>query len=166
MNMSDEETQIEEIKRLIAGKAEASPEVLRKVEAALASNSNSSQLWVWRGILIQLGSDPAAYTTEDVEASFKRAVELDPNNAEAFEELGYLYDAVLNDLSSALAAFRKAVALDVRPASVAGLARVLAELGDREGALGLLASPTAKYYDAPEVVQVRQEIESGMWSPE
>jgi tetratricopeptide (TPR) repeat protein len=62
-----------------------------------------------RGNLIELGSADIPYTFEDALACYERAVSIDPNFAEGYEEIGHFYDAVMPNPSRARRAFRKAV---------------------------------------------------------
>ncbi|MGB8367653.1 MAG: hypothetical protein ACLPYZ_04830 [Limisphaerales bacterium] len=61
-----------------------------------------------RGDLIQLGSKSCPHPLEEALHSFQCAVELDPQFAEAWDELGHYYEAVLDDEKTAQEHFEKA----------------------------------------------------------
>ncbi len=109
-------------------KDESSPVPLRLVEEALAQHPGSASLYCIRGDCIQLWNVPE-YELKDALASYERAAALDPQCAEAYESIGYYYDAIDEDLEKAEAAFRRAVELGGGEQSYAGLARVMAERG-------------------------------------
>jgi len=54
-----------------------------------------------RGNLIELGPENTPHTLQDALESYQTAVKLDPKFAEAWEEIGHYYDAVLADEKSA-----------------------------------------------------------------
>jgi tetratricopeptide (TPR) repeat protein len=90
---------------------EASLELIALADEAVRIFSQSPQLWCMRGCLIQLGPEGNPHSLDDALASFKHAIELDPQFAEAWEEIGYFYDYVLDDEASAQPYFREAVRL-------------------------------------------------------
>ena len=119
------------IRAELAKTDEATEEVVNKVDQALKQFPLSPALWCLRGDLIQL-SDHEGYTLEDALNSYKRAIELDPNNAEPYEAIGRFYNAVNDDPARAEAYFRKAVALGGGEGSERGLAEVLEELKQKQ----------------------------------
>ena len=76
---------------------DASLAVVALADEAVRAFPRSARLWVLRGDLIQLGSESCPHPLEEALCSFQRAVELDPRFAEAWDELGHYYDAVLDD---------------------------------------------------------------------
>ena len=105
-------------------------EVVKRVDEALEKFPSSPALWCLRGDVIQL-SDDIDYVLEAALNSYKKAIELDPNNAETYEEIGHFYNAVNDAPATAESYFRKAVALGGGESSKRGLAGVLAELNQR-----------------------------------
>jgi len=81
------------IRTALAEKRLTPDQALPLVDAELES-SEAASLLVLRGILIQV-SDEGPYTLEDAQSSFERAIELAPDDPEAYEELGHLHDAVI-----------------------------------------------------------------------
>jgi tetratricopeptide (TPR) repeat protein len=97
------------LKRLL--KAKRWEEALTKVDALLAANPFAAQLYLLRGQLIQLQSEGTAYSLEDAEASFRRALELDDTSIDVLVELMHFYDAVCADTPKALKYAKKVKAL-------------------------------------------------------
>lgn len=83
-------------------------EAVPLIEAELASAETASLL-VLRGVLIQV-SEEGPLTLDDARTSFERAIELAPDDAEAYEELGHLHDAVPPDRDKAEELYRLALA--------------------------------------------------------
>ena len=139
---------------------------LRLVDQALAEHPTSAGLWNRRGDLIQLLEDEAEpYSLADARTSYERARAVDPTDPQAYESLGYFFDAVAGRLGEAEGMFRKAIELGAGPSSWAGLARVLAQLGQVQEALDLLARSSCPCADARQVIDVRDDINEGFWSP-
>jgi tetratricopeptide (TPR) repeat protein len=158
---------IEEQTPAIGSRHQASSAGLRLVERALAEHPQSSRLWNRRGDLIQLlDENLGSYSLEDARDSYERARAADLNDPEAYESLGYFFDAVDEQLDEAERMFRKAIELGAGAGSWVGLARVLAEMGRRDEALTLLAADTCPHANVRDVVDVRGEIEDGRWDPE
>ena len=139
---------------------------LRLLDEALVEHPASVRLWNRRGDFIQLleEMDPP-YSLSDALASYERARALDPTDSEAYESLGYFFDAVADRVGDAEDMFRKAIELGAGADSWAGLARVLAQLDRSEEALKLLEPGSCPYADAPSVVDVRWEINQGRLGP-
>ena len=143
---------------------EASVEVMALVEQAVAAYPHNAKLWCIRGDLIQLSTVEAEYELDDALRSYQRAASVTPDWAEAYEEMGYFYDAVKADPAAAEDPFQKAIDLGAGVHSYYGLARALAELNREEEALSLLAPTHCPYSNEPEIVEIREEIKAGMWS--
>lgn len=82
-------------------------EALAKVDELLVSNPLAAQLYLLRGQLIQLQRENTQYSLDDVETSFKMAVELDATYFDALVELMHFYDAVCPDTPKAIEYARK-----------------------------------------------------------
>jgi len=87
---------------------EAPNELLDLADEAVQAFPESPKLWVMRGNLIELGTGETAHTLDDALASYERAVLIDPNFVEGWEEIGYFYDAIMDDEERARQAFQKA----------------------------------------------------------
>ena len=83
-------------------------EALVLVAAELAIAETPSLL-VLRGVLTQVSEHPSL-TLEDARTSFERAIELAPDDPEAYEELAHFFDAVEPDRDKAEAFYRLALA--------------------------------------------------------
>ncbi len=119
-----------------------------------------------RGDAIQLCTDITSEPLSDeILECYRRAVELNSASIEGWESIGYFLDAARDDFAAASAAFQRAIALGGSPDSFAGLARVLAQMGDREQALKMLNPSHCQFSQAGSVVKMRAEIEAGLWNP-
>ena len=101
----------EYIERLFASwpRGEAAPdELLALADEAVRAFPASAKLWVMRGNLIELGTGETSHALHDALVSYERAVSIDPNFAEGWEEIGYYYDAVMDDEERARPAFQRA----------------------------------------------------------
>jgi tetratricopeptide (TPR) repeat protein len=138
-------------------------EAVRLVEEGLSAFPKCAKLWCMKGDLIQL-SDGPPYELADALRCYKKAAELAPDSPEAFESLGFFFDAIESDMSRAEIAFRKAVELGGGPHTYAGLARVLSGQGhNTEELLAMLdACPHAQ---SPPVQEMRSELVKGAWKP-
>jgi tetratricopeptide (TPR) repeat protein len=87
---------------------DASLAVIALADEAVRAFPLSARLWVMRGDLIQLGPGDCSHPLEESLRSYQRAIELDPQFAEAWDELGHYYDAVLGDEKTAQEHFEKA----------------------------------------------------------
>jgi hypothetical protein len=113
------------IRDRLAQKRLTPDEALPLVEAELAVIETSSLL-VLRGILIQV-SEEGSQTLDDARVSFERAIELAPDDPEAYEELGHLHDAVLPDRDKAEKLYRLALAKGAGASCQEALDELLAE---------------------------------------
>jgi tetratricopeptide (TPR) repeat protein len=152
---------IDEIDRLwVAGRY---ADALRVVEKAVVEYPESVDLLCSFGDLIQL-SNCDVYKLADALSAYERAIALDPQWAEPYEEVGYYWDNYFDDFARAEVVFRKAIELGAGAHSYAGLARVLAERGT--GTAEVLAFLDGCPYVGETVIQeMRSEIEKGLWAP-
>jgi tetratricopeptide (TPR) repeat protein len=91
--------------------SEAPDEALSLADEAVRLYPNSTKLWIMRGNLIELGTGRTAHTLEDALACYEQAVKLDPTCVEAYEEIGYFLDNIMDEPTRAEPYFRKAEAL-------------------------------------------------------
>ena len=103
-----EDDYISELRVSWPKEGDASVAVVALVDEAVRVFPRSARLWVMRGDIIQLGSESCPHPLEEALRSFQRAVEIDPQFAEAWDELGHYYDAVLDDEKTAQEYFEKA----------------------------------------------------------
>src|SRR4051794_39085358 len=87
---------------------DVSLETIALADEAVRAFPASARLWVIRGDLIQLGPASNPHSLEDALASYQRAVDIDPDSVEAWEWIGYYYDAVLDDEATARTYFQEA----------------------------------------------------------
>jgi tetratricopeptide (TPR) repeat protein len=76
---------------------ETPPERYDLIEEAIRAHPRSATLWCLRGAFIQLGPDDGRYVLEDALESYRKAIEVEPECAEGWEELGHYYDVHLDD---------------------------------------------------------------------
>lgn len=107
----------------------ASAALLAEIEDEL-ERAPSAELWILRGDALQL-SDSDEDDLDEVEASYRKAIELDPNSADAYESLGHFILAMDDDAEASLEYFRKALALGAGDSAREGLREAEAELRDR-----------------------------------
>ena len=113
-------TEDDYISRLRAGwpqGSDASLQVIALADEAVRSFPQSPRLLVMRGNLIQLGPESCPHPLEEALHCYRRAVEIEPHFAEAWEEIGHYYDAVLDDEDGARPYFERAKALKGEPAA-------------------------------------------------
>jgi tetratricopeptide (TPR) repeat protein len=160
--MRNEDEYLDALRDLVNDKGHTLPEAFSVLEEALQVFPASSELWCLRGDLIA-GSDGVRHALGEALASYEQAVLLNPSCAEAYHAIGNYYDVFTDDLKRSEEAFRKALGLWAASESVAGLARVLAQRGQREEALSLLAGHPIP--SDPDIEVMRREILDGIWDP-
>ena len=89
---------------------------------------------------------------------------IDPSFPEAYESIGYYFDAIDIDLGRSEAAFREAVRCGAGDSSVVGLARVLSERGHSTSRI-LSFIDQHDVDHSPRFQEIREEIEAGLWRP-
>ena len=99
-------------------------EALQLVEAELARTETASLL-VLRGTLIQL-PESGRLTLDEARESFERAIQLAPDDPEAYEELSHYFDAVMPDHQKAKQFYRLALDKGAGPACQEALQELLA----------------------------------------
>ena len=68
----------------------------------------SVRLLVMRGNLIELGPENSPHSLDDALACYQKAIEIDPQFAEAWEDIGYFQHTVLDDETAAQPYFHEA----------------------------------------------------------
>ncbi len=85
---------IQRLRTLWPREGDASLKAISMADAAVAAFPRSALLWCMRGDLIQLGPVDCPYGLDEALTSYRRAVEIDPRCAEAWEEISHHYDTV------------------------------------------------------------------------
>jgi len=155
-----------EYTNLIRSRAQAEDtignEIIELIDEAVSLYPQSSALWCLRGDLLQRGEDDKKYDLSDALSSYTKAIEIDPNFAEAYESIGYYYDVIDDDPEKAVKAFERAVELGAGIDSYVGLARVMAELkNDKKSIQAFLNN--SPFREAQKVKTIWKEIASGMY---
>ena len=86
---------------------EVSLETIALTGEAVQAFPHSPKLWVIRGDLLQLGPSDSPYPLEESLVCYKRAIEIDPQFAEAWESAAHFHDAVLGDEETAAPYFKE-----------------------------------------------------------
>jgi tetratricopeptide (TPR) repeat protein len=157
---------LEKISQLWPDSDEVSPEVLALSDEAVQAYPDAPELWCMRGHLIELAPEDYPVPLSEAANCYRKAADLDPEYADAWESLGYYLDNYDEDLDEAEEAFRRAIKAGGDADSYIGLARVLAQKGQKEVALKVLSAPDCPFAEEQEVLDMRGEIEEGLWSPE
>lgn len=169
-----EEDYIERIHDRWPAEGEDATQLISLAKAGVAAFPESAELQCLKGDLLQHRLFQTEQVWEDnpkaekaraeILSCYERAVVLNPTLAEAYESIGYFYDTIENDVPSAEEPFEKAVELGGEADSHVGLARVRVQLGhDPDEVIAWLEE--SPYADAPEVVELIEEIRNGDWSP-
>jgi uncharacterized protein HemY len=140
-----------------------SRELVDLCSQAVAEHPESSTLWYDLGIIMDRCHEDYGFNAADFRRCFENAIECDPNNVEAFQELGYVLDVYFSEFASAEQAFRKAIELGAKHESYFGRARVLAQVGRTEDALNSLSEDACPFHDHPDIQKLRSEILDGIW---
>jgi len=143
-------------------------ELVRLVDEAIQQCGPSAGLLCVKGDLVRLAPADMRFLPSDEPADYyRKALEIDPRCWEAWEELGYCYD-IDCAFDMAIDAFRHSIALGGGANSFYGLARCLAQRGDKSEALQTVSQALASCgsaEDAQELRQLKDEIERGIWDP-
>ena len=103
-----EEEYIAELRKRWPRKADATLETVALADEATRAFPRSPKLWCMRGDLIQIGPQNCPHSLNEALVSYKKAIEINPSFAEAWEEAGYFYQEVLDDEPAAQPYFREA----------------------------------------------------------
>ena len=106
-----EDDYIAELRSRVPDEGDLSLEVIALADEAVRAFPGSARLWCLRGDLIQIGPESCPHPLEEALASYRRAIEIDPGFADAWDEVGHFYDAVLDDERGAERYFREAARL-------------------------------------------------------
>ncbi len=99
------------------GKCEATLETLAFADQAVRDFPRSATLWVIRGNLLEMGPKESPLPLEESLVCYKKAIEIDPQFAEAWGEAGFFYHNVLDDEAAAKTYFEEAARLRGRHAA-------------------------------------------------
>jgi hypothetical protein len=127
--MSNPDDYIEQIHDNLMRNEKALPRDLELIEAAIREFPDLAELWILRGDLIQLSDEGGVSTLRDAETSYLKAIELEPENPEGYESLGFYYDVVMADPVTAKAQFERAIDLGAGESAQEGLADVMDQIG-------------------------------------
>lgn len=123
---------IVDLRRRVAREGVASPDDIDALDDILEAEGASVDLLILRGQLIQLVADGRPDELEEAFACYQEALELDPNSAEAHEEIGHFLDDVADEPGEAVSFFRKAIELGAGPSAHEGLRSALSQLDSEE----------------------------------
>jgi tetratricopeptide (TPR) repeat protein len=135
-------------------------EIIELVDEAISLYPQSSALWCLRGDLLQRAEDDKKYELSDAFNSYTKAIEIDPNCAEAYESIGYYHDVIDDDPEKAKGAFERAIELGAGVDSYVGLARVMAELKNDKKSIQTFLN-NSPFAETQKVKAIWAEIASG-----
>jgi len=121
-----------DIRRRVAREGLASPDDIDAIDDILEAEGGSVELLILRGQLIQLVANGRPDELEEAFACYQEAIELDPDSAEAHEEIGHFLDGVADEPGEAVPFFRKAIELGAGASAEEGLRDVLSQLESEE----------------------------------
>jgi len=121
---------IKSIRFEFAADEKAAGKLLERVDEGLRLFPESAELWCLRGHLIQL-SEREEYYHQDALESYKKAVGLDPQCLDAYEEIGHFYDLECEP-EKAEPYFRKAVALGAGKKTRNALLDVIRQIQEKD----------------------------------
>lgn len=119
---------IADIRRRVADAGEATVDDIDEIDAILDAEGPSVEMLILRGQLIQLVADGGEDDLEEAFLCYQQAIELDPDSAEAHEEIGHFLDDVADEPAEAVSYFRKAIELGAGATAEEGLRDVLHQL--------------------------------------
>ena len=138
-------------------------EIVDLLLEAVAAFPESSDLWYNLGIIMDRCGDEYGYTHKDYLRCYENAIRCDPENAEAFQELGIALDVYCDDFVAAERALKQAIELGAGSESYEARARALAQMGKTQEALDSVADGNCPYSTRPEIQKLRAEIANGDW---
>jgi hypothetical protein len=92
----------------LAEHSDNSSQVRAAADEAIQAFPRSARLWLWRGRLLTFSLVNGEPVHAEVRRSFEQAVELDPELAEAWEELADFHDGIRDDPEAALRCWQRA----------------------------------------------------------
>ena len=136
-------------------------ELLGVINNAIEQYADEPKLWIMKGDLIQYANLYEGDKKDEVMSCFRQALEIDSTNAEAWCEIGFLYDVSYEDFEKALHAFEKSLSLEKSANGYFGMARVLVQLGRVDEAL--MCIDKCPYSTEENIVNLKSEIQEGLW---
>jgi tetratricopeptide (TPR) repeat protein len=118
---------MESIRVRVRRNGTAHPRDIEAVEQWLGRHPESAQLWILRGDLILL-CEGDGWAIEEALDSYRNALQHEPLNAEAHEEIGHYYFAVEDRPDQAEGYLSKAIELGAGATAHDGLRVVMAQL--------------------------------------
>lgn len=92
----------------MAQERETSLQAIELADEAVQAYPASAKLWCIRGDYIQLGPENCPHDLQEALLSYQRAVQVEPNCADAYDSIAYFLDAVENKPEEAKHYFKKA----------------------------------------------------------
>ena len=143
--------------------AEKYDEALKEVAMLEKEYSLPPNLLIIKAACIFLGSGTTAYSLDDAETAYKRALEIDPENVEALIEAGYHYLNVLDKREIAKHYFDKAISISRTRNSdaIIGMAECISETSPKK-ALQFLNKTVSKAVDLKMIEKTIRDIKKKM----
>ena len=153
-----EQDYVNELSRRFRDSDEATADIMRLADEAVAALPHSARLWCMRGDLIQVGTEEVRHTLDDARASYERALVLEPDNAEALECMGHFFDAIVPDSSKAEWYFLRSIDHGASKEAFVSLAELYLASGRATEALAILQPERCPYHSDPEIDVVAHEV--------
>ncbi len=139
-----------------------------ELDCALKLHPDSSDLWCIKGDWFgeKRLMDDVRPEFEERSACYLKAIELDPTNGYAYQQLGNVFHLHNKDLATAVGYFRKSIELGEGLVAHVDLALAHAQMGRRDLAEECLARALQTFGPDPEIDKTSREIAQGHWDPD
>lgn len=138
-------------------------EVARVIEEACEACPGSAEVLRAAAEVVVFAACHGAEILVDAVELYRCAIEVSPGMVEAWEGLGAALDVLKGDAAGARGAFERAIELGAGPDGYTGLARLMAEEGERGAAVALLEG--CPWRGDAGVERMIREIGDGDWDP-
>ncbi len=136
------------------------------IASAVQIHPESGRMWVLYGDLLKLATIHNDIESKfDIPDCYHKAIEIDPEDVEAWTELGYFYDTFRDNFKDAEIAFENALRFGGARDACCGMARVLAQQGRRSESVELLSESLRQNPGDENIHRMKREIEAGDWDP-
>lgn len=132
---------------------------------ALKEYPESAKLLCLAGDLARMKDDVSEIDVKQSQCFYETAMACDPGYFVPYESLGYLHDVYNDNFELAEKHFRQSIFLGSDRCSYIGLARVLAQNGQKDEAIQVLVSESCPRRNTEPVLRILCEIRAGQWDP-
>ena len=158
------ESDYENIIHRQSSSAATNNELFELMDRALAEHPTSIRLWCQRGDLMRNRPPESPHVPPEALSSYERAIDIDPECAQAFEGIGHYYSIIKGDPTGAAKYLQRAIELGAGASAYVGLHEVLALVGREAEARQLLYRAPDFIRTDPTVAQLIRQLENALWS--